>query len=89
MGQPHRYELVATRRFERQLASLDRQIAKRVLARLYGLTELAEPSTRCKPLAGPLVGLCRLRIGDRRAAPASNKAPTVATLFEGPAAEPG
>ena len=61
------YALAFTRQFEKQLARLDRQVAKRILARLYGLTELEDPRSRCKPMTGPLSGLWHLRTGDSRA----------------------
>lgn len=60
------YELVLTRQFEKQLARLDRQIAKRIMTRLYGLTELDDPKGRCKPMTGPLAGLWHLRTGNYR-----------------------
>lgn len=61
------YTLVPTRQFEKQLSRLDRQVAKRIMSRLYGLTELDDPQARCKPMTGPLVGLWRLRTGNYRA----------------------
>ena len=61
------YALAFTRQFEKQLERLDRQVAKRILARLYGLTELEDPRSRCKPMTGPLSGLWHLRTGDCRA----------------------
>lgn len=61
------YDLVPTRKFEKHLARLDRQVAKRIMARLYGLTELQDPRSRCKPMTGPLAGLWHLRTGDYRA----------------------
>ncbi len=61
------YTLTTTRQFEKRLARLDRQVAKRILARLYGLTELEDPRSRCKPMTGPLTGLWHLRTGNYRA----------------------
>ncbi|GAB3817020.1 type II toxin-antitoxin system RelE/ParE family toxin [Tessaracoccus terricola] len=51
---------------ERSLRKLDRQVARRILTKLYALAELQEPQTRCKALTGPLAGLWRLRVGDFR-----------------------
>lgn len=52
--------------FERSLRKLDKQAARRILVRLYGLVDLDDPRTRCKALSGPLAGLWRLRVGDHR-----------------------
>ncbi|WP_101602044.1 type II toxin-antitoxin system RelE/ParE family toxin [Brevibacterium sp. Mu109] len=52
--------------FDRAVSRLDRQIARRVMTKLYGLADLKDPTARCKPLTGPLVGLWRLRVGDYR-----------------------
>lgn len=52
--------------FERSLRKLDKQVARRILVKVYGLAELEEPQKRCKALSGPLVGLWRLRVGDHR-----------------------
>lgn len=51
---------------ERAMGRLDRQIARRIMTKLYGLADLEDPTVRCKPLTGPLVGLWRLRVGDYR-----------------------
>ena len=60
------YTIALTSRFEKKLSGLDRQAAKRILVRLYGLSALEAPQARCKPLTGPLAGLWRLRVGDYR-----------------------
>lgn len=52
--------------FERSLSKLDKQAARRILVKLYGLSDLDEPQARCKVLTGPLGGLWRLRVGDYR-----------------------
>lgn len=52
--------------FERSLRSLDKQVARRIMVKLYGLASLDDPQSRCKALAGPLAGLWRLRVGDYR-----------------------
>lgn len=52
--------------FERSLRKLDKQTARRILVKLYGLGDLDEPQARCKALTGPLTGLWRLRVGDYR-----------------------
>lgn len=52
--------------FDRALNRLDRQIARRVMTKLYRLADLEDPTVRCKPLTGPLVGLWRIRVGDYR-----------------------
>lgn len=52
--------------FEKSLRKLDRQVARRILVKIYSLAELDEPQDRCKALSGPLTGLWRLRVGDYR-----------------------
>jgi mRNA interferase RelE/StbE len=54
------------REFDKDLRKLDRPVAMRVLKALAALEEMDDPSTRCKPLTGPLAGLWRLRVGDYR-----------------------
>lgn len=61
-----RFEISQTAVFEEALRRLDRPVARRILARLYALSELEDPRVRCKPLVGPLVGLWRLRVDDYR-----------------------
>lgn len=60
------YQLVHTKRFEKALRRLDRQVQRRILTKLYGLTELEDPSVQCKPMTGPLTGLWHIRTGDYR-----------------------
>ncbi len=52
--------------FERSLRKLDKQTARRILVKLYGLVDLDQPEARCKALTGPLASLWRLRVGDYR-----------------------
>lgn len=51
---------------ERSLLKLDKQVARRILVKLYGLADLDDPQSRCKALTGALAGLWRLRVGDYR-----------------------
>lgn len=60
------YQLVQTERFARALRRLDRPVQKRILAKLYGLAELVDPTVRCKPMTGPLTGLWHIRTGEYR-----------------------
>ena len=52
--------------FDRAVKKLDRQVAARVLKTLVALENLNDPTTRCKALSGPYIGLWRLRVGDYR-----------------------
>ncbi len=52
--------------FEHSLRKLDKQVARRILVKLYGLVDLDDPQDRCKGLTGPLAGLWQLRVGDYR-----------------------
>ncbi len=52
--------------FERALRKLDRQVARRILVKVYDLADLEEPQARCKALTGNLSGFWRLRVGDYR-----------------------
>ncbi|MEI2777558.1 MAG: type II toxin-antitoxin system RelE/ParE family toxin [Tetrasphaera sp.] len=48
------------------MRKLDKPVARRVFDGVEGLASLDDPTTRCKALSGPLVGLWRLRVGDYR-----------------------
>ena len=61
-----KFAVTTTASFDKKIKKLDRQVAKRILERLYGLAFLEHPQERCKPLTGPLVGLWRLRAGNYR-----------------------
>lgn len=51
---------------QRALRKLDPQITRRIVKALDELARLDDPTSRCKALSGPLVGLWRLRVGDYR-----------------------
>lgn len=58
------YELSQTQQFESSLRRLDRQVAHRMLRRLYALAELDTPQVRCKPWSEELGGLWCLSVDD-------------------------
>lgn len=60
------YRLIHADEFAKALRKLDRQVQRRILAKLIALTDLEDPTVPCKPLTGPLTGLWRLRAGDWR-----------------------
>lgn len=60
------WQVRLTADFERSVRKLDKQVARRILAKLYSLAALDDPPARCKALTGPLTGLWRLRVGDYR-----------------------
>lgn len=62
----NKFTVTTTASFDKKIKKLDRQVAKRILERLYGLTFLEDPQERCKPMTGPLTGLWRLRAGNYR-----------------------
>ncbi|WP_300342689.1 type II toxin-antitoxin system RelE/ParE family toxin [Nesterenkonia sp.] len=61
-----KWELRYGPRADKALGKLDKPVAKRIRSKLQRLTELDDPADGLKPLAGPLVGLYRLRVGDWR-----------------------
>ena len=60
------YGLSLTPRFERSFRKLDHSVARRILAALYELCELDDPTVRLRPLRLELAGFWRLRVGDHR-----------------------
>jgi len=60
------YQLVHTKRFEKALRGLDRQVQRRILTKLYGLAQLEDPTVQCKPMVGPLAGLWHVCTGGYR-----------------------
>lgn len=61
-----KFTVTTTASFDKKIKKLDRQVTKRILGRLYGLTLLENPRERCKPMTGPLTGLWHLRTGNYR-----------------------
>jgi mRNA interferase RelE/StbE len=55
-----------TPRSARALRKLDRSVARRLFTAVERLGDLDDPTSSCKALTGPLVGLWRLRVGDYR-----------------------
>lgn len=60
------YTLIHTEQFDKALRKLDRQVQRRIMAKLFGLLDLEDPTVRCKPMTGPLAGLWHIRTGDYR-----------------------
>lgn len=56
-----------TDRAVKDLASLDKSIAKRILIKIRTYSEVSDPLTHAKALTGNFAGLFRYRIGDYRA----------------------
>lgn len=48
------------------MKKLDKQIAKRIVAKLHEISQLEDPRSRGKALTGNLAGVWRYRVGDYR-----------------------
>lgn len=59
------YRVRLLRAASRELARLDKPVGRRIVERLYWLAEHIE-DVQVEPLAGPLAGLYKLRVGDYR-----------------------
>lgn len=51
---------------QREMRKLDRQVAKRITAKLREISQLDDPRSTGKGLTGNLAGLWRYRVGDYR-----------------------
>ena len=51
---------------QRSMKRLDRNVAKRIIAKLREISQLEDPRSTGKALAGNLAGLWRYRVGDYR-----------------------
>lgn len=51
---------------QRSMKKLDRNVAKRIIAKLREISQLEDPRSTGKALAGNLAGLWRYRVGDYR-----------------------
>lgn len=51
---------------QRSMKKLDRNIAKRIIAKLREVSQLEDPRSTGKALVGNLAGLWRYRVGDYR-----------------------
>ncbi len=51
---------------QRSMRKLDRQVAKRIVAKLREISEMDDPRSTGKALSGNLSGLWRYRVGDYR-----------------------
>lgn len=51
---------------QRSMKKLDRNVAKRIIAKLREIAQLEDPRSTGKALAGNLAGLWRYRVGDYR-----------------------
>lgn len=51
---------------QRSMKKLERQVAKRIVAKLREISQLEDPRSMGKALVGNLVGLWRYRVGDYR-----------------------
>jgi mRNA interferase RelE/StbE len=65
-NEPSSYDLNLTERAERNLEKLDKQIARRILRKLFDLAEVVDLADHYA-LAGKWKGYYRIRIGDYRA----------------------
>lgn len=61
-----RWRVEYSPRAARSMRKLDKPIARRIFAAIERLSELEDPTSSCKALAGGLVGFWRLRVGDYR-----------------------
>lgn len=55
-----------SKRADKALAKMDRQVAARVIGELVEVSRLDDPRSRGKGLTGNLAGLWRYRVGDYR-----------------------
>ena len=55
-----------TPRAEKAVKRLDRSVRKRVFDKLWEIQGADDPRDFLKPMAGPLAGMFRLRVGDYR-----------------------
>jgi mRNA interferase RelE/StbE len=51
---------------QRSMKKLDKQIAKRIVAKLHEISQLEDPRSMGKALTGNLAGVWRYRVGDYR-----------------------
>lgn len=51
---------------QRSMKKLDKQIARRIVAKLHEISQLEDPRSRGKALTGNLSGVWRYRVGDYR-----------------------
>ncbi|MBW3094317.1 addiction module toxin, RelE/StbE family protein [Bifidobacterium sp. DSM 109960] len=51
---------------QRSMKKLDRNVAKRIIAKLREISQLEDPRSTGKALVGNLAGLWRYRVGDYR-----------------------
>ncbi|MDO4428932.1 MAG: type II toxin-antitoxin system RelE/ParE family toxin [Atopobiaceae bacterium] len=51
---------------QREMKKLDKQVAKRITAKLWEVSQLDDPRSMGKGLTGNLAGLWRYRVGDYR-----------------------
>lgn len=51
---------------QRSMKKLDKQIAKRIVAKLHEISQLEDPRSMGKGLTGNLAGVWRYRVGDYR-----------------------
>lgn len=51
---------------QRSMKKLDKQIARRIVAKLHEISQLEDPRSRGKALTGNLAGVWRYRVGDYR-----------------------
>lgn len=55
-----------SKRADKALAKMDRQVAARIIGELVEVSQLDDPRSRGKGLTGNLAGLWRYRVGDYR-----------------------
>ena len=60
------WRIEVDRDVQRAMKKLDRQIAKRITAKLREISQLDDPRIMGKALTGNLAGLWRYRVGDYR-----------------------
>lgn len=51
---------------QRSMKKLDKQIARRIVAKLHEISQLEDPRSMGKALTGNLAGVWRYRVGDYR-----------------------
>lgn len=72
-----------TEEAKKDLKSLDRSVAKRIIKKIAAFTDADDPIKHAKPLVGVMSGLYRFRVGDYRVifVIADNGAVTVLTIL--------
>lgn len=60
------WQIEVAKSVERSMRKLDRETARRVVAKLHEISQLDDPRSMGKGLTGGLAGLWRYRVGDYR-----------------------